>query len=362
VELVERFVLMIQSANTHGRTVKTSYHDSLEIGKNVGVYVPSAVTQKLKITVIELIDGQEKKCPPHIELPGDAFIEIDNTADYQNVKIALVVQYKDQNFLFPLQGCVGQRGSVKQEERVRRLQGSRILFFSRAKMPSAPIKKKLKKLGITHMSFMFMVNDKVLRDPCRREVLLTTENSVGTEQRYHVNKRAYNAFVTNSEASSSLPPSETNSGFPFVSNMEMINCTSLPSEIFINATAPAHQCHYEIVEKEKQQTHFVPAFNSHNNYSGPTDNTHHIFNNYNNNNNNSNSNSNSNSNNNLYRNSSQLIFKDQEKIDREFGGAKRIRRMDDLFLAVDTVGMQNVSNNNHHQYYRNLPDIRKASQ
>jgi len=94
----------------------------------------------------------------------------------------LVVQIGDKHFLFPVEGSLGQRGTPKEEERIsHHFKDSKIVFFSRAKMPYAPIKKKLKRLGINHMTILFLVNGKVVRDNCRREVLITTENALSRE-------------------------------------------------------------------------------------------------------------------------------------------------------------------------------------
>jgi len=193
--LVTRFFEMVESPELLGKRVDYPLHD-LQVGKNVSVYVPSAVTQKLKITVLSNIGGNAKKCPPHIELPISEIKQAEDLSEFQNIRLLLIVHYCGNNFSFPIIASLAQRGTAKLEEKVdHHFKDTKVVFFSRARMPVEPIKKKLKKIGVDYMSFMFLVNGKVVRDNVKRKVIITTENSFGTERCRAVNKQAYNSYA-----------------------------------------------------------------------------------------------------------------------------------------------------------------------
>jgi len=114
----------------------------------------------------------------------------------------MIVTYMGYNLLLPIHGCLGQRGSTKQEERVDHMfDDSMMVFFSKAKMPSVPIVKILRKLKGTQLFFVFLVDDKVLRDPHQRKTSILTENSNGTVKRNQINK-----LVSSSDEGSYSPP------------------------------------------------------------------------------------------------------------------------------------------------------------
>jgi len=153
------------------------------------------------------VDGKEKKCAPYLELPRGEIKEFVNAAEYQNVRILMLAEALGTNYVFPIHGCMGQRGTQKEEERVtHRFKDSSIVFFSKARMPAVPIVKILKKLKVEHLSFVFLVNDKVLRDPLKRMITITTENSQGSVLRQTINKQAMTSDDDRSpRLSSSLP-------------------------------------------------------------------------------------------------------------------------------------------------------------
>lgn len=177
---VSSFFQMLESPDTIGKNEVFSFHDSLKVEENVKVRVPSAVTQKLKITCIEEVDGKQSKWAPYIELPRSELKEKESALEYQNVQLLLVAHYNGRNFSFPIERCMGQKGSTREEENtVKHFPHSKIVFFSRARMPNFPIKKKLKLYGIHHLSCFFMVNGQVVPDDCERRVVIATDSSLG---------------------------------------------------------------------------------------------------------------------------------------------------------------------------------------
>jgi len=132
----------------------------------------------------------------------------------------MIVTYMGYNLLLPIHGCLGQRGSTKQEERVDHMfDDSMIVFFSKAKMPSVPIVKILRKLKGTQLFFVFLVDDKVLRDPHQRKTSILTENSNGTVKRNQINK-----LVSSSDDGGSYSP--TLKGSP-IQHMEHLHASNI---------------------------------------------------------------------------------------------------------------------------------------
>jgi len=182
---VTKFFEMIVSPDKCGKKTEYPFHERLQIGENVRVHVPATVIQKLKITVVEKVDGKEKKCSPQIELPSHEVNEIENTSEYQSIRLLLIVQFERNNFSFPIEGCLGQRPA--KGDRVP--QGSKVVLFSKAKIPNSPIKKRLKAMGDYRMSFVFLVNERVVRDTSERMVRVITDKDSGIEMRRRRNKR-----------------------------------------------------------------------------------------------------------------------------------------------------------------------------
>jgi len=175
---------MLESPDEYGKKTEYAYHEYLQIEKNVRVRAPSTVTQKLKITVVEDVAGKEKRFSPHIELPLREVNEIDDTSEYHNIQLLLIVEVGGNNFSFPIEGSAGQRGSRK-DKAVPLTNDSKIVFFSRARIPNSPIKKELRKIGVNQMSLLFLVNGRVVRDTCERIVIITTDNTLGAQRRTH---------------------------------------------------------------------------------------------------------------------------------------------------------------------------------
>jgi len=191
------FFSMLHDPQKFGKREDFDYHESLIIGDNVDVYVPSAVTQKLKITVLQEIDGKQKKCAPYIQLPATEVKEVDNSCEYQDIRMLLVVQKDGKTFMFPIEGPMGQRGSTKEDKRSFKYNhAAKVVVFSRAKMPCYPVKQKLKNMGINHFTFMFLVNQKMVRDPqCNsRQAAINTDNCQGIGKSLESNREAFSRF------------------------------------------------------------------------------------------------------------------------------------------------------------------------
>jgi len=162
-----------------------SYHEELEIGINVSVFVPSALTETLKITVLDELKGENglKKCAPYIILPKSAVSEVDNSSEYVNITMLLCMQIKGENFALPIEGCNGQRQSKKEMKRNIPLSpDQKVVLFPKAKMPNAYLKQELERHGVNHLTFMFLVDNKLIRDRIRKEAEINTNNTQGIGQ------------------------------------------------------------------------------------------------------------------------------------------------------------------------------------
>jgi hypothetical protein len=65
--------------------VDLEYDNELEMGRNVTAYLPLAITETLKITVLDSVEKELKKCAPYLVLPGGVVREVDNTSEYRNI-------------------------------------------------------------------------------------------------------------------------------------------------------------------------------------------------------------------------------------------------------------------------------------
>jgi len=163
------------------------YHDELEIGKNVKVYVPFAVTELLKITVLDKIKGHTelKKCAPYIVLPEcykRMSSAMDSSNEYKNVMMLLILQINGHNFSLPIEGFLGQKPTAKERKREvfsHNSESGLVIFFPAARMPGAFIKHELDKWNVCHLTVVFIVDNMVVRDNNRRETEINTNNSRG---------------------------------------------------------------------------------------------------------------------------------------------------------------------------------------
>jgi len=174
---------------------KVEFHDELEVGKNVSVYVPYGITETLKITVLDNLKGVNmlRKCAPYMVLPSSEVHEVDNTNEYKDIMMLLIMSARGKKFALPISGFRAQRQSNKEAKRSISLNpNQKAVLFPKAKMPGAYIKSELERLSVSHLSFLFLVNGKIVRDKSLREAEINTNNVQGISRTKERQIEAYN--------------------------------------------------------------------------------------------------------------------------------------------------------------------------